>query len=150
MSAEVVDRQDLLAGRYLLGDVIGRGGMGVVLRAWDNHLDRYVAVKLLSRLAMDPISRARFSAEGKTLAALNHPGLITLFDAATEGTDPYLVMELVDGQPLNERCNGTGMDVAESSPSEPGWPTRSATCTAATSCTGTSNPATCCWPTTVA
>lgn len=113
MGGLAFDRPDLLAGRYLLGDVIGRGGMGVVQRAWDTHLDRYVAVKLLRDLAMDPANRARFSAEGKTLAALNHPGLITLFDAATEGDEPYLVMELVEGPSLKERCNGVGMTVGE-------------------------------------
>jgi serine/threonine protein kinase len=113
MGEAVFARPDLLAGRYLLGDVIGRGGMGVVRRAWDTHLERYVAVKLLRNVAMDPESRVRFSAEVKTLAGLNHPGLITLFDAATQGDEPYLVMELVVGGPLNERCHGVAMEIDE-------------------------------------
>jgi serine/threonine protein kinase len=58
--------------------------MGVVYRAWDLHLGRYVAVKILRGLAMDPAGRARFREEGQTLALLNHPGLITLLDAETE------------------------------------------------------------------
>jgi serine/threonine protein kinase len=106
-------RADLLSGRYALGEVIGRGGMGVVHRAWDFHLQRYVAVKILRGLATGPVARARFHAEGKTLARLSHPGLITLLDAQTEGDEPYLVMELVDGESLAKLCRGRGMELAE-------------------------------------
>jgi serine/threonine protein kinase len=107
-------RPQLYAHRYELGDVIGRGGMGVVHRAWDTHLHRFVAVKILRALATDDESRARFAAEGRTLAKLNHPGLITLFDAAVEDDDEtYLVMELVDGTPLTQRCGGRPMAVRE-------------------------------------
>lgn len=108
-----IDRPALLSGRYELSGVIGRGGMGVVYRAWDLQLERYVAVKILRGMAMDPIGRARFRAEGQTLARLSHPGLITLLDAQTEGDEPYLVMELVDGEPLTGLCQGQKMDVGE-------------------------------------
>ncbi|HST84312.1 MAG TPA: protein kinase [Kineosporiaceae bacterium] len=107
------DRTDLLSGRYALGEVIGRGGMGVVHRAWDLHLQRYVAVKILRGRATDPVGRARFRAEGQTLARLSHPGLITLLDAQTDGDEPYLVMELVDGESLTKFCEGHGMAVGE-------------------------------------
>jgi hypothetical protein len=106
-------RTDLLSGRYALGEVIGRGGMGVVHRAWDLHLQRYVAVKILRGRATDPVGRARFRAEGQTLARLSHPGLITLLDAQTDGDEPYLVMELVDGESLTKFCEGHGMAVDE-------------------------------------
>jgi eukaryotic-like serine/threonine-protein kinase len=104
------DPAELLAGRYDLGEVIGRGGMGVVHRAWDTQLQRYVAVKLLSELAIDSAAaRARFDIEAETLARLSHPGLITLIDAATAGDQPYLVMELVLGETLAERSRGVRM-----------------------------------------
>ncbi len=103
-------RPDLLGGRYLLGEVIGRGGMGVVQRAWDTQVDRYVAVKRLHELATDPEWLARFSAEGRILAGLSHPGLITVLDAAAEDDEPYLVMELVVGAPLSERCRGVRIE----------------------------------------
>jgi len=113
MGASQIRRPDLLSGRYLLGDVIGRGGMGVVHRAWDTRLCRYVAVKILRQVAPDELSRERFILEGRTLAALNHPGLITLFDVVSTEDEPYLVMELVEGQSLKERCRESGMDVRQ-------------------------------------
>jgi serine/threonine protein kinase len=113
----------LLGGRYHLGEEIGRGGMGVVHRAWDAELSRHVAVKILRDRADDPGARARFRVEGETLARLSHPHLISVFDAATDGAEPYLVMELVDGESLAELGRGRwleadvvagiGADVAE-------------------------------------
>jgi serine/threonine protein kinase len=109
----VARRSGLLSGRYALEDVIGRGGMGVVHRAWDTHLQRRVAVKILRDRATDAGSRARFRTEGETLGRLGHPGLITVLDAATEDDEPYLVMELVDGESLTERCRDRRLDVGE-------------------------------------
>src|SRR5689334_15674365 len=103
----------LLAGRYELGDVIGRGGRGVVHRAWDVHLYRYVAIKILQSRLTDQAARARFRAEGETLAGLGHPALVALYDAQTQGDEPYLVIELVAGQPLSDLCRGCGLDVQE-------------------------------------
>ncbi|MBT0773087.1 serine/threonine protein kinase [Kineosporia sp. J2-2] len=104
----------LLAGRYALGDVIGRGGMGLVYRAWDSELQRDVAVKVLHQLAMeDDVNRARFASEANTLAGLNHPGLIALLDAATHGDEPYIAMELIEGETLSRRCRPEPMSPKE-------------------------------------
>jgi eukaryotic-like serine/threonine-protein kinase len=100
----------LLSGRYELREVIGSGGMGVVHRGWDNRLQRPVAVKILHDRATDPVCRARFRAEGTTLGGLSHPGLITLYDAATDDDEPYLVMELIEGRALNSMAHGRALD----------------------------------------
>jgi serine/threonine protein kinase len=99
----------LLSSRYELGDVIGEGGMGVVRRAWDTQLHRYVAVKILHNRATDSVSRVRFRAEGEALARMEHPNLTTLYHAATEGSEPFLVMELVEGEPLSTKCQGQSL-----------------------------------------
>ena len=95
--------------RYVLGEVIGRGGMAEVYRATDTKLKRQVAVKLLREATGDPSDRARFMAEAKTLAKLNHAGLVTVLDAGTAAERPFLVMELIDGPNLGECCTGTAL-----------------------------------------
>ena len=99
----MIGQTELLSGRYVIGDVIGRGGMGIVYRAWDTELERPVAVKILRAMTPHPADRERFRVEGQMLARLNHPQLITLFDAGTTDDQPFLVMELVDGQSLADR-----------------------------------------------
>ena len=69
-------------------------------------LDRNVAVKILRDLVVEPADRARFEREGALLARLSHPGLITVYDAGVEDGQPYLVMELVEGETLAQRCRG--------------------------------------------
>jgi hypothetical protein len=101
---------DVLGHRYVLEGLIGRGGMGEVYRARDRVLGRPVAVKLMRSVAADDTQRARFEAEARTLARMNHPGLVTILDAATTDEDPYLVMELVDGPSLAECCRGTALE----------------------------------------
>lgn len=93
----------VLGDRYRLGDIIGSGGMADVYRATDPVLDRVVAVKLLrSSSSSDGEERARFAAEARTLAALDHPGLVTLLDAGILDEHPYLVMQFVDGPSLSQ------------------------------------------------
>ncbi|WP_245741522.1 serine/threonine-protein kinase [Herbiconiux ginsengi] len=92
---------ELLDGRYLLDSRIGVGGMGVVYRARDETLGRTVAVKVFRDAAAEP---ERTSSETRLLASLNHPSLVTLFDAhLAEGGSNYLVMEYVEGPTLRER-----------------------------------------------
>nr|WP_269328526.1 serine/threonine-protein kinase [Kineosporia babensis] len=99
-----------------MGDVIGKGGMGLVYRAWDSVLERDVAVKVLHRLALEEeVNRARFTSEANTLAELNHPGLITLYDAATDGDEPYIAMELIEGETLSRYCKGEPLSPHEAS-----------------------------------
>jgi serine/threonine-protein kinase len=92
---------ELLAGRYELRSRLGRGGMAEVFRALDRRLGREVAVKVLAgHLLSDPRSVQRFEREGRTAAALNHPNVVDVYDAASEGDTHYLVMELVEGPTL--------------------------------------------------
>lgn len=99
----------MLADRYVLGDLLGRGGMADVYRATDRVLGRSVAVKLLRDVAATPAERERFTAEARMLARLSHPALVTVLDAGTEGERPYLVMQLVDGPSLAECCAGVAL-----------------------------------------
>ncbi|WP_139979738.1 protein kinase domain-containing protein [Nocardioides litoris] len=108
-------------GRYRLDSRIATGGMGEVWRATDTTLGRQVAVKLLkAEYADDATFRARFETEARHAAALHHPGIAAVFDfgerAATDGSGtprPYLVMELVEGQPLSSLigANSGGRDL---------------------------------------
>ncbi|MCR6033261.1 protein kinase [Nocardioides sp. zg-579] len=105
---------ELLAERYELRDVIGRGGTAVVHRAWDRVLEREVAVKVLlapEALEEPEAARLRFAAEAKLLARLDHPALVTLLDAGTSEGRPFFVLELVDG--------GTVVDMLAAAPLDP-------------------------------
>ena len=102
------------AHRYQLGDRIATGGMGEVWRATDTVLGRQVAVKLLKHeYADEPTFRSRFETEARHAASLHHPHVAAVYDfgesAATDGSGaarPFLVMELVDGQPLSALLRG--------------------------------------------
>lgn len=98
----------VLGDRYALGDLVGTGGMADVYRATDRLLDRTVAVKMLRSTSADADDRDRFTAEARTLAGLNHPGLVTLLDAGILDEHPYLVMELVDGPSLSRAIRAQG------------------------------------------
>lgn len=95
-----VENPLVLDDRYSLEEIIGRGGMADVYRATDQLLLRSVAVKIVREIA-EPGVRERFVDEARTLASLNHAGLITLLDAGILHDRPYLVMELVTGQTLS-------------------------------------------------
>jgi DNA-binding beta-propeller fold protein YncE len=88
-------------GAYLLGDVLGRGGMGVVYRATHVHLGREVALKVLApELSSQPEFRERFLRESRLAASLDHPNVVTVYDAGDfEGT-LYIAMRYVDGTDL--------------------------------------------------
>ena len=92
----------LLGDRYRLGEMIGTGGMADVYVAEDTRLARQVAVKVLrSDLARDPSFVARFRKEALAAAALNHPGIVAVYDSGEEPA-PYIVMELISGHTLRE------------------------------------------------
>jgi tRNA A-37 threonylcarbamoyl transferase component Bud32 len=101
-------------GRYLLQSRIATGGMGEVWRSEDTLLDREVAVKVLKHeYADDPTFRVRFEAEARNAAALHHPNVASVFDFGELLDDdgsgvrrPFLVMELVPGQPLSVLLRG--------------------------------------------
>ncbi len=92
-------RRGQLVGRYIVLGTIGKGAMGVVLRAYDPQLDRRVALKLVRRTG-DHRSRARLVREAQTLAKLSHANVVTVFDVGSEGDDVFLAMELIDGHDL--------------------------------------------------
>lgn len=94
----------LVGHRYELAEAVGRGGMADVFRARDLLLHRDVAVKVLRANAELKADQAGFMREARTLARLNHPGLVTVFDAGTTHGRPFLVMELVEGDTLAEFC----------------------------------------------
>ena len=89
-------------GKFELVDELGRGGMGVVYRARDTRLDRLVALKVMQPdRALDETSRARFLRECRAVAALNHPGIATLYEADEAGDGTlYFAAELVQGETL--------------------------------------------------
>jgi serine/threonine-protein kinase len=96
------DRPRTLAGRYELGEVIGRGGMGTVYRATDRVLGREVAVKvLLGQIAdRDPLNIERFAREARAAAALSHRGVVAVYDTGIDAMTRYIVMELIEGRSL--------------------------------------------------
>ncbi|MFO0723992.1 MAG: serine/threonine-protein kinase [Myxococcota bacterium] len=96
------DAAKLLPARFVPVAVIGRGGMGTVIRATDTSLGREVAVKILSTAGRaDPVVRARFAREARSAAVLRHPNIVTVYDSDPDGA--FMVMELVDGESLRER-----------------------------------------------
>ncbi len=91
-------------GVYEIVGPLGAGGTGEVYRARDTKLGREVAIKILPEsFAQDSERLARFEREAKLLAALNHPGIATLYGLEESNGSPFLVMELVEGETLAER-----------------------------------------------
>jgi serine/threonine-protein kinase len=91
-----------LMGRYVLLGELGRGGMGVVHRAWDGDLRRYVALKMLSG-PWDGEDLARFRREAQSAAALRHPNIITVYEIGDSDETPYIALELIEGRTLHGR-----------------------------------------------
>jgi WD40 repeat protein/serine/threonine protein kinase len=90
-------------GPYEISEVLGHGGMGVVLKAFDPGLSRWVAIKVLApHLAGDPMSRRRFAREGRAAAAVFHENVVAVHAVDEHNGLPYLVMEYVPGPSLEE------------------------------------------------
>jgi Tol biopolymer transport system component len=93
-------------GRYEILDLLGSGGMGRVYRARDVTLDREVAIKALARtFHEDSASLLRFEREAKVLAALDHPGIATIYGLEWVDAAPYLILELIEGETLGDRLS---------------------------------------------
>ncbi len=86
----------MLGGRYLLREPVGEGGMAVVWRAYDTHLKRDVALKLLHEHVL-PVDRERFGREIRTLAQISHPGIIGIYDLGEDAGRVFFTMELLTG-----------------------------------------------------
>jgi len=91
-------------GRYHITEILGKGGMATVFKAFDTRLDRYVAIKFIRS---DAVSKEmflkRFEREAKALASLSHPNIVKIHDYGTHEGMPYLVMEYIPGGTLKER-----------------------------------------------
>lgn len=95
-------------GRYVVLDVLGQGGMGVVYKAYDPELDRQIAVKLVRvRGHRKRAAQRRLLREAQALAQLSHPNVISVFDVGTLGHDVFISMELVDGMDVREWLRGS-------------------------------------------
>lgn len=104
---------EVLAGRYRLLTLLGRGGAGEVWQAEDTVLARQVAVKLLRSLEGDPMDAVqRFRAEAQSAARLTHPNVVATYDVGTEGDHVFLVMELVQGPDLAKLMGTSGLPAA--------------------------------------
>src|SRR5437879_561703 len=98
--------------QYRITANLGAGGMGEVFRARDTRLNRDVAVKVLPKdFVADADRLRRFEQESKTLAALNHPNILTIHDAGVHEGAPYLVSELLEGKTLRDEMSGGALPV---------------------------------------
>jgi Tol biopolymer transport system component/tRNA A-37 threonylcarbamoyl transferase component Bud32 len=101
-------------GHFSLLEKIGEGGMGQVYKARDTRLGRLVAIKLLAEARQEDAGRrARFIQEAKAASALNHPNIITIHEVGEQDGRTFIVMELVEGKPLNELIPAKGMRLTE-------------------------------------
>ncbi|MGW0469430.1 serine/threonine-protein kinase [Streptomyces sp. NPDC003027] len=102
----------VVAGRYRLEDLLGRGGAADVYEGWDLRLRRPVAVKIF-RPGSESQTEERFDGEGRLLAQMQHPGLVTVYDSGHEDGRPYLVMQLIKGMTLRRRIAAAPLAPAE-------------------------------------
>jgi len=103
---KVLDKGSLFAGKYKVSGEIGRGGMGVVLKAEDTKLKRTVALKFLPpELSLYPEAKERFIREAQAAAALDHPHICTIYEAEESEGQAYIAMAYVEGQSLRNRIS---------------------------------------------
>jgi len=105
-----MSEERVLADRYELGRLIGRGGMAEVYAARDRLLDREVAVKILrDRFRDDAAFTARFQDEARNVARLSHPNLVVVFDTGVDAEQPFIVMERIHGRTLQQALDAGGL-----------------------------------------
>ena len=99
---------------YRIVEPIGAGGMGRVYKAYDNKLDRIVALKLLpSEYVSQEDRRRRFFQEARAASALNHPHILTIYEVGEEEGHPYIAMEYVEGETLRQKITNNGLPLRE-------------------------------------
>jgi serine/threonine protein kinase len=118
MKNPVMHFHSTLAGKkilqYKVMEKIGEGGMGVVYRAFDTNLGRFVALKMLpAEMMLDPTGKRRFVQEARSVSALNHPNIITVHDIVSENGIDFIVMEYVLGKTLDQLIGHKGLPVID-------------------------------------
>ncbi|MGA9392922.1 MAG: serine/threonine-protein kinase, partial [Candidatus Sulfotelmatobacter sp.] len=101
-------------GKYSVEGVLGRGGMGVVFKAVDSQIGRYVAIKMITG-GGDETLIERFKSEAKMMGALQFPNIVTVYDYGEQDGNPYLVMQYLEGQSLEAMLRkGISLTLSES------------------------------------
>jgi len=109
-----IDLTGRTVSHYAVIEKIGEGGMGVVYKARDTHLDRFVAIKVLpADMVADENRRRRFAQEAKAASALNHPNIVTVHDISQADGVTFIAMECVEGKTLDQFIPRKGMPLNE-------------------------------------
>ncbi|MFC2157867.1 protein kinase [Acidobacteriota bacterium] len=109
-----VSEGKLFAGKYKILDEIGRGGMGIVYKAKDTKLKRYVALKFLpAELIQDKKAKARFLQEAQAAAALNHPNICIIHEVDDSDDQTFIAMEYIEGKTLKDRIDSGPLEIDE-------------------------------------
>jgi len=112
-SFEPLARGEQIGSRYVVQGELGRGGMGVVYRAYDPELDRRLALKLIHERDRDALGSERLLREAQALAQLSHPNVVAVYDVGTFGSSVFMTMELVEGTTLRAWLRETRRSAAE-------------------------------------